>query len=161
QAPDDLFPAWYCQKPVMGQRAKPVIDGGAEAMSTSAPLAPPAMTDVAEETMTGFADGIGQHNEPVTPTQSMSVTGMTGMTGNGAYTPPLVSEANVEVHATAVGPLPEYITTASQLDAVVPSLCVAPLLAVDTETTGLDPLRDRLRLIQFALPDRVVVVDAF
>jgi ribonuclease D len=34
-------------------------------------------------------------------------------------------------------------------------------LAVDTETTGLDPLRDRLRLLQFALPDRVLLVDVW
>src|SRR5262249_50035441 len=47
-----------------------------------------------------------------------------------------------------------------QLDAVLPVLCAAPLLALDTETTGLDSLKDRLRLIQFALPDRVLVVDA-
>ena len=64
------------------------------------------------------------------------------------------------IGATDEGPLPEYITTSAQLDAVLPVLCAAPLLAVDTETTGLDPLKDRVRLIQFALPDRVLVVDA-
>ena len=65
----------------------------------------------------------------------------------------------VEVGTTADGPLPEYITTSAQLDVVLPALCAAPLLAVDTETTGLDPLKDHVRLIQFALPDRVIVVD--
>src|SRR5262249_1562462 len=55
---------------------------------------------------------------------------------------------------------PEYITTNAQLDAVLPALCAAPLLAVDTETTGLAPRTDRVRLIQFALPDRVLVIDA-
>jgi DNA polymerase-1 len=64
------------------------------------------------------------------------------------------------IGATDDGPLPEYITTSAQLDAVLPTLCAAPLLAVDTETTGLDPLKDRVQLIQFALPDRVIVVDA-
>jgi DNA polymerase I-like protein with 3'-5' exonuclease and polymerase domains len=66
----------------------------------------------------------------------------------------------VDVGPSTEGPLPEYITTGSQLDTVLPALCAAPLLAVDTETTGLDPLKDYVRLIQFALPDRVIVVDA-
>jgi DNA polymerase-1 len=66
----------------------------------------------------------------------------------------------VDVGPSTDGPLPEYITTASQLDTVLSTLCAAPLLAVDTETTGLDPLKDYVRLIQFALPDRVIVVDA-
>ena len=66
----------------------------------------------------------------------------------------------IDVGAPADGPLPEYITTRAQLDTVLPALCAAPLLAVDTETTGLDPLKDHVRLIQFALPDRVIVVDA-
>src|SRR5262249_48684402 len=72
----------------------------------------------------------------------------------------LSASCHVEGGLSAAGPLPEYITTASQLDAVLPALCAAPLLAVDTETTGLDPLTDHVRLIQFALPDRVIVVDA-
>jgi DNA polymerase I-like protein with 3'-5' exonuclease and polymerase domains len=67
---------------------------------------------------------------------------------------------SVTVGPTQENLLPEYITTSAQLDAVLPTLCAAPLLAVDTDTTGLDPLKDRLRLIQFALPDRVLVVDA-
>jgi DNA polymerase I-like protein with 3'-5' exonuclease and polymerase domains len=66
----------------------------------------------------------------------------------------------IDVGVTAEGPLPEYITTSAQLNAVLPALCAAPLLAVDTETTGLDPLKDHVRLIQFALPDRIIVVDA-
>ena len=71
-----------------------------------------------------------------------------------------LARESVTVGPTQEGPLPEYITTSAQLDAMLPTLCAAPLLAVDTETTGLDPLKDRVRLIQFALPDRVLVVDA-
>lgn len=59
------------------------------------------------------------------------------------------------------GPPIVYVTTAAQLEAVLPVLCNAPVLGVDTETTGLDPRSDRLRLIQFALEEGVVVVDAF
>jgi DNA polymerase-1 len=35
------------------------------------------------------------------------------------------------------------------------------LVGLDTETTGLDPRRDRLRLIQLAIDKRVIVVDVF
>jgi DNA polymerase-1 len=42
----------------------------------------------------------------------------------------------------------------------LPALCAAPVVGVDVETTGLDPFTDRLRLVQFALADRVIVVDA-
>jgi DNA polymerase-1 len=49
------------------------------------------------------------------------------------------------------------ITEARQLDAVLPALCAAPLVGVDTETTGLDALTDRLRLVQFAVPGGLAV----
>jgi DNA polymerase I len=51
------------------------------------------------------------------------------------------------------------ITTPSQLDAVLPILIAAPTLAFDTETTGLDPLTDSVRLMQFFLPECVYVID--
>jgi DNA polymerase-1 len=52
---------------------------------------------------------------------------------------------------TAV-PAPVCITEAWELEPLLPALCEAPLVGVDTETTGLDPLTDRLRLVQFAVP---------
>jgi DNA polymerase I len=51
------------------------------------------------------------------------------------------------------------IATPSQLDAALPILIAAPTLALDTETTGLDPLTDDVRLVQFFLPDCVYVID--
>lgn len=36
-----------------------------------------------------------------------------------------------------------------------------PLIGLDTETTGLDPFTDRVRLIQLSTPDDVFVVDCF
>ena len=81
--------------------------------------------------------------------------------GSNATFPYFSERGSIEVSDAPPDRLVEYLTTAAQLDAVLPALCAAPVLGVDTETTGLDPRRDRLRLIQFALDDRVVVVDAF
>jgi DNA polymerase-1 len=58
--------------------------------------------------------------------------------------------------------MPVCITEARGLETVLPALCDAPLVGVDTETTGLDPLTDRLRLVQFAVPGGpVVAVDTW
>lgn len=58
-------------------------------------------------------------------------------------------------------PTPAYtvVTEPAVLARLLPQLQAAPVLGVDTETTGLDPLTDRLRLLQLATPDRVIVVD--
>jgi DNA polymerase-1 len=54
-----------------------------------------------------------------------------------------------------------YIKDASHLAQVLPALLAAPTAAIDTETTGLDPLTDRLRTLQIATEDHTVVVDLF
>ena len=51
------------------------------------------------------------------------------------------------------------VTEPAALIRLLPQLQAAPVLGVDTETTGLDPLTDRLRLLQLATADRVIVVD--
>jgi ribonuclease D len=81
--------------------------------------------------------------------------------GNGVapHAPPSIPVA-VAVGAARDLPPVEYITQPKQLEALLPVLCQVPVLGVDTETTGLDPLQDRVRLIQLAMPDRIVVVDA-
>jgi DNA polymerase-1 len=53
------------------------------------------------------------------------------------------------------------LTTPAAVAAALPQLLAAPLIGVDCETTGLDPRRDRLRLIQLATPERVCILDAF
>ncbi|MBX6753654.1 MAG: bifunctional 3'-5' exonuclease/DNA polymerase [Thermorudis peleae] len=46
--------------------------------------------------------------------------------------------------------------------ALLPELLRAPVLGLDTETTGLDPHTDRVRLVQLAVPDGpVYLVDCF
>jgi len=46
------------------------------------------------------------------------------------------------------------IRTPADLDAAISDLSRYPILGVDTETTGLDPHSDRLRLVQVSTPDR-------
>ena len=61
-------------------------------------------------------------------------------------------------------PLPEYryVNQAAELIPFLSELCAAPVLAIDTETTGLDPLTDRVRLLQIAAPGLpVLVLDLF
>jgi len=53
----------------------------------------------------------------------------------------------------------EVVTEPSQLEALLPRLLESPILGVDCETTGLDPLADRLRLVQIASSNLTIVVD--
>jgi DNA polymerase-1 len=54
------------------------------------------------------------------------------------------------------------ITESHDLEALLPHLEAAPVLGLDLETTGLDPHRDRVRLLSLALPDgRAYLVDLF
>jgi DNA polymerase-1 len=54
----------------------------------------------------------------------------------------------------------ELLTMDSQLATVLPSLIAADVLGLDVETTGLNPRSDRLRLVQLATRERVVLIDA-
>jgi len=53
-----------------------------------------------------------------------------------------------------------WITDASGLEEAARALSRAEAIGLDTETTGLDPYRSRLRLIQLATPEGVYLVDA-
>lgn len=53
------------------------------------------------------------------------------------------------------------ITTDAGLAAAVAALVGRPAVGLDSETTGLDPRVDRLRLVQIGLPDRAYVVDTW
>lgn len=48
----------------------------------------------------------------------------------------------------------------ARIEAFVTSVSDAPFLALDTETSGLDPHTDRLLLIQFGTADRQILIDA-
>ena len=53
----------------------------------------------------------------------------------------------------------KYITRADELRGVLPTLVSSKIVALDTETTGLYPLTDKMRLIQLATENEVVIVD--
>ena len=53
------------------------------------------------------------------------------------------------------------ISTGRALDEAMAELCQPQVLGVDTETTGLDPFRSRVRLIQIATHDHSFVIDLF
>lgn len=55
----------------------------------------------------------------------------------------------------------EVITTAEVLAQALPAIARAPVLALDLETTGDDPHRDRVRLLSLSDGDRVWVIDLF
>lgn len=55
----------------------------------------------------------------------------------------------------------KYIETMHDLLSIVPILMVEEALGCDTETTGLDPLMDKVRLIQIATEREVFVIDVF
>ncbi len=51
------------------------------------------------------------------------------------------------------------LVTQDDIQRALPALMTAPMVAVDTETTGLDPLADRLRLVQLATAAGVYLLD--
>jgi DNA polymerase I-like protein with 3'-5' exonuclease and polymerase domains len=53
------------------------------------------------------------------------------------------------------------IENETALEAAAREIAVHPTIGVDTETTGLDPLCSRVRLIQFAIPGKNFVMDLF
>jgi len=52
------------------------------------------------------------------------------------------------------------LATIDDVQRALPALLAAPMVGFDTETTGLDPLTDRLRLVQLATHDGAYVLDA-
>ena len=56
---------------------------------------------------------------------------------------------------------PVVITSQDALEEALPGLLAAPMLGLDTETTGLDPRSSRLRLVQLATSERVYIIDCF
>ncbi len=55
----------------------------------------------------------------------------------------------------------KLITTPDELQAAVAQFAAETFIGFDTETTGLDPHRARLRLLQFATPQESFILDAF
>ena len=55
----------------------------------------------------------------------------------------------------------ELITTPQDLERALELLGNQDVIGVDTETTGLDPYRSRLRLVQLGTRDRAFLIDLF
>jgi DNA polymerase-1 len=55
----------------------------------------------------------------------------------------------------------ELVTTAQGLETCLEEVARQQVVGFDTETTGLDPFTSRVRLLQFATPERVWIVDCF
>ena len=53
------------------------------------------------------------------------------------------------------------VTTPDGVEQALGAISGHPVLGADTETTGLDPLRSRVRLLQIATPDQSFVFDLF
>ncbi|HXG91146.1 MAG TPA: DNA polymerase [Blastocatellia bacterium] len=53
------------------------------------------------------------------------------------------------------------VTTEAALKAALGAISSHPVIGVDTETTGLDPFRSRVRLLQIATPEHAFVFDLF
>lgn len=53
------------------------------------------------------------------------------------------------------------VTAPYQLQQALPRILASPVIGLDIETTGLDPLVNKVRLVQLATRDCVYVVDAF
>src|SRR5262249_55238044 len=96
----------------------------------------------------------GPKNGVDTPEFATSV----GNVGNVGSLPTLGSAGPVQAAPT---PARTLITDAGAVSELLPSLMAAPVLGLDTETTGLDPRQDRVRLLQLATADQVYLVDLF
>jgi DNA polymerase I-like protein with 3'-5' exonuclease and polymerase domains len=70
------------------------------------------------------------------------------------------SHQAVSAGASFEPPAVRYIRQPSRLEAILPELLIAPALALDIETSGLDPLTDSLRTIQVATPQSTLIIDA-
>ncbi len=55
----------------------------------------------------------------------------------------------------------ELIDDAATVRGVLPELLRQPVLGLDCETTGLDPLTSHLRLVQLSTPERAYLIDCF
>lgn len=53
----------------------------------------------------------------------------------------------------------KLVTDNTKLDRIIKDLAAQPIVSIDTETTGLDPISDKLLLLQIATPEKVYIFD--
>lgn len=110
----------------------------------------------------GNVGNVGECSEPNPRTQARTHT-----RGDGAGTLPNIpnitrdaSQGCAQRPETPNGIHPDVvlITDEGLLTEALPTLQAAEVVGLDTETTGLDPRGDRVRLVQFAVPDGLVYI---
>lgn len=130
----------------------------------------------AGESRVGSFVGIGP--QPITPLALGAELPVSASPASGANGPSI--ESRCDINGLGV-PLPvpsdgpsgvspgvdagsyfTLVTDPAQLACVAAAVSAADTVAVDTETTGLDALKDRVRLVQLGLPDgRIYVIDVW
>ncbi len=109
-------------------------------------------------------DGVGDPDMSSTPGEALRSNPATPAPEPGHHGGAAHANAGARAPIVAAGPaLPPFalLTDAAAVRAVLPALLAQPALGLDCETTGLDPLTCRLRLLQLATPERVHVIDLF
>lgn len=178
--PDEAFysPVWQVPDRVLIEALAMVQRPSA---TTSAPQATPAGATQARRTTPTTARPNGKHAAAaLADLPEIAVQGGAGAGGSGPTLPPALQPAqaippadegstalfeaaspSVEVAASNLDADYELITEPARLAEVIAALSNAQILAVDTETTGLDAFADNaLLLVQVATPDRAYLVDA-
>jgi len=125
------------------------IDSGGELLSLSQQTGfssrMPSSSSGQLEERTGTETAASRHENPPASAQ------------NGA-SPPLLQNGT---HPPLPGGERTRVVSASQLPALIEKLAAAPELGIDTETTGLNPRQDRVRLLTLSIPGQTWLVDCF
>jgi DNA polymerase-1 len=153
------------EKPANQAPAKRTNGNGSNGRSNGAGRRTAALADLPELTMMppALADdenGTPVEGQPLAPGLQASTTvhSVTGEDHGALFevAGPEVASSTLTINAEF-----ELITEQARLAEVVAELTGQPIVAVDTETTGLDPFADNaLLLVQVATPDRAYLIDS-
>jgi DNA polymerase-1 len=142
-----------------------------EVAATSSHSSPGAFSDADQEgegvTMTSspIVTGAGHfvtHDGRVTNGVTQGDERGDGLTRKGDEGDDLAAHLSDDTNFCSPGAPIRVVETAAEASQVVVDLLVAPVLGLDTETTGLDPRSHRVRLVQVATAEgRVYVFDLF
>jgi DNA polymerase-1 len=148
------------EKPQEQPRAARSTANGANGRSNGAAKRAAAFADLPELTVAPLNLNDENGGEPV-PTAEPATVHTVAADDAGALFDVEVDGPDIVTSAQALNSEFELITEQARLAEVVVELSGEPIVAVDTETTGLDPFADNaLLLVQVATPRRAYLVDA-